>query len=215
MASMWARVKTFLGGKQTLTTLASVATLNVPDDDNGYFISGSATITSLTVAPYLRNRQVTFIGAASASVTFTNTTDSTTAGQMDLGGENIVLSAKDIVTLFCDQNGVWQLVSIRYNNAVSTSVASATTTTVPAVGSFFVITGTATITTLTAATTGKIREVTFIGGASAAAIFTNTESPAAGQMYLRGGDIVLREQYVLTLVLQTDGSWYLKSTTSA
>lgn len=207
------RLKSLAGGHKTLATIASGTTTAVPESDGAFYVSGSATITSLTTPNYCRNRQVTFIGAASASVTFTHTVGSTTAGQMDLGAQSIVLSAKDVLVLFCNENGVWQLVSYKQNNAVSVSLASATTVTLPDHSDFFVVTGTATISTINATTTGKWRRVTFIGAASANVTFSNNNSPSSGQMYLRGTSRTILEDYVLVLLLNPDGTWTLQSST--
>ena len=211
---IWSRNKTIMGGHGPLKTVASATTTNVPDTVSAFYISGSATITSLVCTPSLRTRHVTVIGASGASVTFTNTTGSTTANQMDLGGANIVLSAKDVLRLICNENGVWQLAGITYNNAVTHSLASATTTTVPDSSNVFVVTGTATITTLTGTTNAGYRRVLFIGGASAGVVFTNTDSPATGQMWLGGANRLLREQQTIELVLQPTGEWFIVSSTT-
>lgn len=109
--SMWSRVKSMLGGHGPLVTVASAATTQLPDDDNAFFISGSATITNLKVPQHLRNRKVTLIGAASAAVVFTNTDTLTTAGQMYLQGANQTLTESDVIQLFCQNDGTWVMLN--------------------------------------------------------------------------------------------------------
>lgn len=105
--SMWSRIKSMLGGAVALRTVPSAATLPCPDDDNAFYVSGSTTVTSLYTPSWIRNRMVTIIGAASASVTFTNTNTLTTAGQMYLQGSDVVLNESDVLTLFCQNDGTW------------------------------------------------------------------------------------------------------------
>ncbi len=207
-----ARVKTLLGGKGTLTTLASAATLNVPDDENAYYVSGTTTITSLTVAPHLRNRRVTFIGAASASVPFTNTTGSTTAGQMDFGGVTPTLSAGDVFVLFCNENGVWKPISLTFSNAVSQSVASATNMSIGSAADTFVVTGTTRVDTLVATDNDRYRCVVLIGGTGASVAFTNNNAADGdGEMNLRGIDRTLTQDRVMVLVQMPANYWILQS----
>jgi hypothetical protein len=102
----WSRIKCMLGGHGELETLASAATINVPDESNAFYLSGTTTITSILVGnKALRNRQITFIGAAGAAVTFTNTNTPTTAGQMELRGANRLLEADGSIDLFIKNDG--------------------------------------------------------------------------------------------------------------
>lgn len=213
--SFIARIKSLAGGGGTLATLASATTMTVTPNDNAFYVSGSATITSLKAAPSTRNREVVFIGAASAAAVFTHTSGTSTVDQMDLGNQSIVLSANDVLKLFCNENGVWKLVAYTRANSGTTTLASATSTTVPNTNDTFVVTGSATITTLTGTTVTKPRRVTFTGGTSAAVVFTNTNSPSSGQMYLQGASVTLLEQDVLVLILLADGSWLIESTTAS
>lgn len=109
--AIWSRLKTLAGGAGTPPTLASAATLTLPEVDNGFYVSGTTTITSLVASTNTYNREVTFIGAASANVTFTNTDSPTTAGQMYLQGSNRLLQESDVLKLFCQTDGTWILVS--------------------------------------------------------------------------------------------------------
>lgn len=95
---------------QGVTTLASAATWQLPGEIIGPFeITGSATVTSLTLPSGIvqGGRIVTFYGGASAAVVFTNTNDTTTAGQMDLGGANITIADQDVLMLMMKNNGTW------------------------------------------------------------------------------------------------------------
>lgn len=212
--SEWSRVKSLLGGHKALSTIASATTLAVPEVNNAFYVSGSTTITSLTTPNYCRNREVTFIGATSASVTFTNTTGSTTAGQMDLAGESIVLSAKDILTLFCNENGVWQLVNYKQNNAVSTTVASASTITLPSTGDTFVLTGTTDVNLINAAASTRFRRIYLVGGTGASFNLVNQNTPTSGQMYLSGTNRQMLLDKIVCLMLMSDGTWNMISTTT-
>lgn len=109
--SMWARVKTMLGSKTPLTTLASATTLNIPDSNNCFLVSGTATITSLVSADFIRNRAVTFIGAAGCTVTFTNT-NTPVVDQMYLHNQNRTILEDDVIELFCKDNGAWLLLNL-------------------------------------------------------------------------------------------------------
>lgn len=209
MAYYIGRLKSLAGGKglsDTQKTVASATSTAINDGENFLLISGSATITSLVAAQSTRDREVTFIGAASASVTFTNTTGTTTANQMDLGGTNITLAAGDLLQLILRANGVWNIVHYRRNNATTISLASASTLVIPNTSDVFSISGTTGVTGLTVTTPGKPRRLTFYGESGAAVSFTNADSPTAGQMNLRGLDRLLLEDYVLELLVKTDGT---------
>lgn len=109
--SMWSRLKSLAGGHGALRTLASAATLVIPDDDNAFYVSGTTTITSITVTVSTRNRLLTFIGAASAGVKFTNTNTLTTAGQIFLQGSDRTLNESDVLQLYCQNDGTLILVN--------------------------------------------------------------------------------------------------------
>lgn len=110
--SIWARLKTMAGGKGNLDTLASVATLRLPDNDSAWYVSGTTSVTSLYVPPFLYNRRVTLIGASSAQVSFANTDNPSTAGQMYLHGQNRIIREDDLIELFCKNDGTWILLNL-------------------------------------------------------------------------------------------------------
>lgn len=197
------RLKSWFGEAKTATTLASAATVRVPSEGSTFHVSGSTTITSLVAAQESYNRLVMFIGAASASVLFTNTTGTTTAGQMDLGGASVLLAEKDIAIFRVNHQGVWRLVSFRQNNASTTTVASATSPTIPDTGDIFYISGTTAVTSLTVTATDRDRRILLVGAAGAVVEFSNTNTPSsAGQMYLGGVNRTLREDQTLDLLVK-------------
>lgn len=109
------RLKSYVGGSGEVNaniTLASAATVNVPDDHNLFYVSGTTTITSLLAGPRTYNRSVMFVGAAGSTVVFTNTNTPTAAGQMYLHGANRTIQEDDIIELVCKQDGVWILRNI-------------------------------------------------------------------------------------------------------
>lgn len=214
--SIPSRLKSLAGGtgySDTKKTITSGTTITLPESDNFFLLSGTATCTSLMGSPYIRDREVTLMGS-SGTTTFTGTAGTSTVGALDLGGVPFAVAAKDILVLIQRASGVWHVKSFRQNNATSNSVASATTTTVPNTGKVFVLTGTATITTLSATDDDTYPIFSFVGGASAGVVFTNTESPTIGQMYLQGNNRLLQEQDVIQLMLQPDGTWFLVNTTT-
>lgn len=92
-----------------VTPITVAATLTLPDETVGPFeLSGTATITSISLPGDVQpGRCLIFYGAASVAATFTNTNDTTTAGQMDLGGANIVLNQQDVLVLMQKSNGTF------------------------------------------------------------------------------------------------------------
>ncbi len=205
-------MKTYAGGdiiSDTSRTLAFATTLQVPDNTNLFYLTGTATCTALNANGATRNRLVTF-ACTSGSQTFTNTTGTSTAGKMDLGGSNVTLNAGDILNLFLKSNGVWVLFSMRRNSVASGSLTIASATpTIPDTADIFSVSGTSSITTWTVTTPGRPRRILLYGAASAAVPFVNTDSPSAGQMNLRGSNRILFEDYVMELLVKTDGTMTL------
>lgn len=86
------------------------------------------------------------------------------------------------------------------------TLVSATTTNVPDSSNVFLISGTATITTLNAATSTRGRIVFFIS--TGTVVFQNTAGTStAGKMDLGTGDITLSDTDVLCLYLRSNGAW--------
>lgn len=112
-----ARMKSTAGSKAP-PTIASAATLRLPEDGNVFLVSGTTAVTSLvslTTGSSWPGRTVTFIGTDASGNDFTNTNDPTTAGQMDLGGSNRTLAAQDVLVLIQATNGTWVMQSFTNN----------------------------------------------------------------------------------------------------
>jgi len=93
------------------------------------------------------------------------------------------------------------------------TLASAAALAIPDDTNFVTVTGTTAVTSLSVTASARNREITILGGASAAVSFTNTNSPSAGQMYLRGSDRLVSEDVVLKLLVKADGTVTLISFT--
>ena len=99
------RVNSFFGlTGDTIPTIASAATLVIPDNVTNMYVSGSTTVTLLS-STFLPGRVIVIYGTG--GVVLTNTDDTTTLGQMDLGGSNLTLAASDIAALMQRNDGSW------------------------------------------------------------------------------------------------------------
>lgn len=107
--SVAARMKQTAGGVR-IPTIASAATLVLPDDSNVIMVSGTTTVTSLNSGRVWPGRQVTFIGTDGSGNAFTNTNATTDAGKMDLGGSNVTLALDDVLVLVQMNTGAWRKV---------------------------------------------------------------------------------------------------------
>lgn len=110
--SMPGRFKSTAGGDivpAAKRTVPSATTMVVPDWTNLFYVSGTTTVSAMTIPSHLRCRLLTFIGAASASVTFTNT-NSPTAGQMYLRGSNRLVTEDVVIQLLVKEDGTITLV---------------------------------------------------------------------------------------------------------
>lgn len=108
--SFGGRVNTFVGSNHAQApTYASAASQVIDSSSSVIYVTGSATITSLLTADGVvtPGHYVEFHGGASAAVVFTNTNDTTTSGQMDLGGSNITLGERDVLALRRESDGSW------------------------------------------------------------------------------------------------------------
>jgi len=107
-----------LGG--FINTVASAATVNVPDEEAVFYVTGTSTITALNGVASARGRVVWFIGAdasGATQVTFTSTNQTTTAGQMDLGPYgNVTLGDRDVLCLYLAADGHWQAIAPPFYN---------------------------------------------------------------------------------------------------
>jgi hypothetical protein len=111
----WGRLKS-IAGRRNVPTLTAAATLNLRQAHAKYHLSGTDTVTALDpTAPIIPGREVTFIGI-SGTTTFTNTDDTTTKGQMDLGGSNRAVATSDVLTLQQRTDGSWLMVKALVDN---------------------------------------------------------------------------------------------------
>ena len=104
-----ARMKSLAGGI-TIPTLASAATLTLPQDTSRAFITGSTTITSLNATDIKPGRTFTFLrGPAATDIpVFTNTQGTTTAGQIDFNTNQSTIQLYDTLTLIQTNTGSWR-----------------------------------------------------------------------------------------------------------
>jgi len=86
-------------------TVPSATALVLLDWTNVMYVSGTTTVSTLSMPSSLRNRRITLIGAAGAAVQFTNTDTLTTAGQMYLRGSNRLLLEDTVIDLFVKADG--------------------------------------------------------------------------------------------------------------
>lgn len=108
--SKWSRMKSRAGG-QPVKVLASASSLFLPDDSDIINLTGTATVTSLTGHSASRGRTVRLRQSDTGVTTFANTNTPTTAGQMYLHGVNLVLQKSNVIELFYNNDGTWDLVN--------------------------------------------------------------------------------------------------------
>lgn len=102
----WVKVAADIMPTTSGSTVASATTTVIPDTGNIFYLSGSATITTLTGTTTAYPRRVTLIGAASAAVVLTNT-DAPSSGQMYLRGSNRLLNESTVIDLILQTDGSW------------------------------------------------------------------------------------------------------------
>lgn len=96
-------MKQIAGGKRPYR-IASATNLSVPPGRHNLKLTGTTTIA--TIAAYPKDgRLLRISGSADGNVTFTNTDDPSTSGQMDVGGSNLTLADEDSVDLVCRTSG--------------------------------------------------------------------------------------------------------------
>lgn len=90
-----------------IPTIASAATITIPDDGTVFYLSGTTGVSAMSGA--LRpGRIITLIGAASASVAFTGATVTTipgTAGQIFC--PSLTIADADAATFRMTETGAW------------------------------------------------------------------------------------------------------------
>lgn len=105
--SMSSRLKSMAGGDTLGFTVAAATATTMPDSSNVIYLTGTATITSLNASNSTRNRICWFYQSDAGTTTFTNTNNTTTAGQMDLGGTNIAVGPTDVLVMLLRTDGSW------------------------------------------------------------------------------------------------------------
>lgn len=101
----------------SIVTITPATTTTIPDAEDVFYLSGSATITSLVASVATRGREVTFI-QISGTTTFTNTADTTTANKMRCStGATFDLVAGDACKFYLTGDGWWVRISSADNSA--------------------------------------------------------------------------------------------------
>lgn len=190
--------------------VTSAATLSLKHNDYRVWLTGTATVTSI-VAETRDGRPVEFFQNGAGVTTFTNTDSSTTAGQMDLGGGNVVLGRGQSVSLMQDANGVWRKLWTTEGGGGGgaggfSALTAATTLSVPNGTVSGSVTGTATVTSISTALQPGQKLTLY--GISGTCTFTNTNGTSTeGQMDLGGQNYELSTAVTLELIQRADGSW--------
>ena len=114
----WSGAKQMFGGAARGTaTIASAATIVVPEEGSIFYVSGTTAVTSLLCSKQMRGRSVTFVGTSNVGNVFTNTDSATVEGTMDLGGNDVTLGPASILQLYCKpENGAWVMLDFQFNN---------------------------------------------------------------------------------------------------
>lgn len=219
------RAKGLQGSTGLLNSIAPTTAVAFPllDELATYIVTGTVTIPSIaTTFGTQPGREITFVGGASAAVTFTNTPATTTAGLMDLGVDDIKLQYKDTMKLMQMDDGSWVCINrtksykstATTGNALGTTlVTTATALTIPDDNNVFFLTaaGAATLPSLT--TTKNIapgRVIIFYcdtGAGGAITLTNNAASTTNGQFDLGAADVVLGTTDSVMLVQRNDGVW--------
>jgi hypothetical protein len=216
--SIGARIKS-LGGASWMDplTLTSATAIVLPDDSNVFYVSGTATCTSLKGrSGALFGRTLILIGT-SGTTTFTHTSGASTNGTMDLGGQNFPLGTDDTLVLTQKKDGSWRRIggSIEPSPTSLTDLTAATTTSLTDGQDQYLISGSATITDLDVTSVEPGRIVTIVGDSDANVVFTHTASPStAGEMFLGGANVTITANDSITLMLMAGGTWVMTSTVS-
>lgn len=92
------------------------------------------------------------------------------------------------------------------------TVASASTLIFPPDTNLVYVSGTTTVNAISVEPFLRNREIWIIGASGSGVKFTNTNSPTAGQMYLRGQDLTVSEDTILKLFLKMDGTFIVAGT---
>lgn len=107
----WARNRASPGGSRELPTLASAATVYVPDDIGAAYLDGTTQITFFQTPTIIPGRQLLLIGIHATGPEIVTSADTTTAYKVDLGAANITIAAQDILRIVQKGDGTWVRVS--------------------------------------------------------------------------------------------------------
>lgn len=213
-------------GLYTTITPTTAVAFPILDELATYIVGGTGLVipsiaTTFGTQP---GRQITFIGDAGCSVTFTNTPATSTAGLMDLGVDDVLLQAKDTISLMQMADGSWTCINrtrafkataTTGNDPGTTLVTTATALAIPDDRNVFFIkaAGAATLPGLT--TTKNIapgRVITLVCDTSAGGAITLTNDGGGatttnGKFELGAADVVLGTTDSVQLVQRADGVW--------
>ena len=117
-----ARMKSKSGGSQAPVILSPVTAvdLSLLDRSDVFTLLNTGAVTIPTIGatmPVHPGRQIVLMNSASSSndFTLTNNADTTTKGEMDLGGGDVTLGTEDVLTLTQQANGTWWETSLANN----------------------------------------------------------------------------------------------------
>lgn len=207
-----ARAKSKAGGQTKIQTLASAATLTLPDEADVFLVSGTTAVTSLSSTKIFPGRHVTLIGANATGNVFTNTSATTTAGQMDLGGQDRTLTLDDVMTIVQQNNGAWRLQAIPQITPTAPTLTAASAVALTDGIDSYLINGSGTaITTLTTTNVRLGRIVTIVGASATSTFANNTGTSTSGQMDLAGANRAIQTNDAIQLFQRANGTWNLVS----
>ena len=94
--------------------LESATVLPIPDDGNVFEVTGTTAIA--TISATLRpGRTLKFVSRDDTGAAFTNNTDTTTEGEMDLGGANRTVNKLAVLVISQHFDGSWREQSFKAN----------------------------------------------------------------------------------------------------
>lgn len=86
--------------------MATSTSINIPEDADIILLTGTAALATINVNKDDWGRRIiTLIQYGSGTTTITTNADTTTPGQVDVGGSNLALAQADSVTLYVRPDG--------------------------------------------------------------------------------------------------------------
>jgi hypothetical protein len=102
------KVKGRIGNEKEIRSLASAATLVVPNVGSQFQLTGTTAISAIDSGPVRAGRQITLLGPATSTITLTGTAISgATSGQIALAAASRSLANQDVTILEQNASGVW------------------------------------------------------------------------------------------------------------